>query len=83
MSKAFSVIEFPSNGGCEKCLVEAVPSTWVSSDKTLCRWPKKNLKALIKIGNSTPEENWTTHQIRRIFATYGNYNFKHFIIIFQ
>lgn len=76
--KAFAVVEFPSGEARGKCLVEAVPSVWVSSDKSVCSWPKKNLNLLIKVKDSTPDDTWSTYPIRRIFATYGKGNFQQF-----
>jgi len=46
--------------------VEAVPLSWLSTDKTYCHWPKKipgNFKTLRTNPDSTPGEDWELFEI--------------------
>ena len=64
----YLVVEFPNER-----TVEAVPSTWVNEEGTLCHWPEKTgaggLTNLVK-KNCPPQDDWMVY-LCRVLGKYG------------
>lgn len=68
--KQFVLFEFEVDKG-----VEIVPSTWISKDRTRCKFPNpipKGFSSFQSDPHALPEKDWTTYGIIYV-ATYGNF----------
>lgn len=71
----FSIVKFKSDGS-----VETVSSSWLSSDRKLCKWPvgtNKNITNLIK--SHKFDSAWPDFEIK-LYKTTGNFKI---IILFN
>lgn len=46
----------------EEDLISLVPSSWINSSKTACKWPPGPADKHIRSGKH-PEENWASHAV--------------------
>jgi len=60
-SKMFSIVVFL--GPVEQ--VGTIPTKWLNSSNTSCKWPSKDFDKAIR-KNKDPEEDWTEYPVRVI-----------------
>ncbi len=70
LNSAYSVVQFT----LEDETISAVPSTWVTKDKTQCQWPPGPPESLIRRA-VRPNSTWPFHSVIVLEENIGTANF--------